>query len=479
VVNIVGSGASRQAHGGHCGCCAGFEPWQANLVTEGTDETWYALHAEGDRLTLGERDAATTFTFAISGPGMFALTLPDARGVRISDGALIASKDQPDSFVVASDDDKKVRLRTADGSYLAAGGPGAAVKTTPDAALATAFTLAPASAPTGNARGIAPKWSADPGFRDDETHSTHLWIYNRAVDWILGEESLGSGPNMAATFSEQERTALRHILSDPTFTTAVRQGIYDADNSGMTDAATSGFVFSAHFWHPVANRGGWWDPNPAINAFEYGTRYLRQSLDIRNTAQSGRLLGLAIHYLEDVTQPMHCGLYPNVPCLAALMMEAASIRAPEDLPNLVEMEPPPKFLGVTMTNWIPIPSDNYRHANYESWAMRAQQDWRLTADDLNAHDIRILRDGEIDQTHPGGDYWKAAATASLAIYRSWVNNSRSPVGADAPGAEGQIASFADAEWAADGRAMVKLAQRLVINLLLTWMSAARLAEPLR
>ena len=93
----------------------------------------------------------------------------------------------------------------------------------------------------------------------------------------------------------------------------MKKGIDAADNTGKFDVATSGFLFSAHFYNPRLNRGGWWDPKPEINALNYGKDYFQRSINDDSAESSGRSLGLAIHYLQDLCQPMHCGLYPNLP----------------------------------------------------------------------------------------------------------------------------------------------------------------------
>ena len=448
------------------GCCSGQAPKYWRFTTKGADGKSHSLHAEGDRLTIGKDDRATPFTLAIHGPETISLKLPGTQGVRASGGILMLADNEAGNLVAEGADGGGLRLHTTEGLYLVARNPGEPVELTPDAVRATAFMLKPSVAK------YAPLWAADEGFPHDEKHSTHLWIFRRAAEWILSKESLGNGPQMTATYHEHDRRAVRSWLADKTFTDQVEQGIYDADNTGKADVDTSGFIFSAHFWHLEADIGGWWDPNPKINAYEYGARYFRESLDESDLAQSGRKLGLAIHFLTDLTQPMHCGLYPNAidewsgaGLYAALLAGQLGVfhlqKPPEPLPNL--------FAG----NKASI-----RHELYEQWVLARQDQWRIAGQELNQFDIRVERGKMRDQMHPAQEYWRKAATEGLAVYRSWINDPKSPIGSEIPG-DGPIPDFVYPLWERDIRKMLHLAQRLVINLLLTWGANARIAVPFR
>src|SRR5262249_131883 len=154
-------------------------------------------------------------------------------------------------------------------------------------------------------------YAAIPGHPFDENYSTHLWIFNRVRDMVLNG-NVGTPPNLVLS------------LSDPNFTKGLQQGLYDADNLGDRKPETSGYYYSAHFYNPETGKGGWWDPidlfppespmkNVPRNALDYGLYYFKQSRKDPNPYSSGWSLGLSLHYLEDLCQPMHCGIYPNIP----------------------------------------------------------------------------------------------------------------------------------------------------------------------
>jgi hypothetical protein len=405
---------------------------------------------EDDGLVLGTGDWATVITLTIAKPGMMRLGLPDGRAVEVAQGAVrIASTGTSFALEQVADTKDGVRLRTDDGLYLRASGPGASIALTANADANTVFRFAR----TEQNRAL---WAADEGYPFDEIHSTHLWIFNRAKDRILGQDSLGNGANVQRSYRSAPRDALRYWLSDARFVQAVMQGIYDADNTGMTDKDTSGFIFSAHFWNHERNTGGFWDPNPKINAFEYGTWYFRESLKDESPESCGRKLGLAIHYLEDLTQPMHCGLYLNIPQGLAITLEILG-------------GPPAWLLGQKLFS----ADGNYRHENYEQWALRNQHGWTLTADDLNGTELDVAIFAE-----PGsdswGEYWRLAGRRGLAEFKTWLPDDMSPIGDKVPFKDGVRADFAG-RWDPGARKMVKLAQRLVINLLLSWAALSKLA----
>jgi hypothetical protein len=292
-----------------------------------------------------------------------------------------------------------------------------------------------------------------------------LWIFNRAIELICSRKSLGEGNEMRRTYDAADRNALKLCLADNEFVNGVMRGIYDADNSGNGDPATSGFYFSAHFWNPRSGRGGWWDKtdkNTDHNAYVYGTRYFGESLQDEDPKSSGHKLGLAIHYLQDLTQPMHCGLYPNAP-------------GPLELFTILYLMAPPDgspFLFGTSPSGEPVP-ENWRHENYEQWVLRKQHAWKYDTADLDL-DIPVFRVDEGGSPQWGG-YWHIAAEHAFGEWGRWKGSDKSPIGRSAPSANGAEPAFdADYFWGASASKMIRLAQRLVINLLLSWAALSKL-----
>jgi hypothetical protein len=145
-------------------------------------------------------------------------------------------------------------------------------------------------------------WLVDLDSMLDERYNTHLWVFNRVREVLLR----GNGPRKTPN--------AEFWLVHAEFTKGIAQGIHDAENYLPFDTEISGFFGSAHYYNMDTNGGPWWAPNPAtVNAVEYGLRYFQQALEDENVSSCGRSLGLAMHYLIDLTQPMHCGAFPNDP----------------------------------------------------------------------------------------------------------------------------------------------------------------------
>jgi hypothetical protein len=417
------------------GCGGGRHPLTGVFEATAADGERHCLRlAEGPdegRLLLGERDWSTVFTLVVSDSGTVTLKTRGHGTLAIVDGVVRASTTAETAFILERGaGDHEFRVRTSDGRYFSASAAGAPIALTAQEHDRTTFTFT-------RTNQFGTMWAADEGDPFDERHSTHLWIFRRAEDWILSRHSLGSGPAFTSSYREDDRLALTWCLSDPAFERAVAQGLYDADQSGVLDAATSGYIFSAHFWNPKTGKGGTWDPanyDPfpgVINAFNYGVNYFDQSLQDGDIAFIGRRLGLAMHYLQDVTQPMHCANFRNFP-----------------------------------------ESQSYQHENYEQWALSRQKEWTMTDGDLDRLDFAVLRG-----SREWSQYWYQAAQEALSQFEAWAGDSRSPIGNLAPTAwHADPPSFADQQWTAVAMHMVKRAQRLVTNLLLTWASLSVLGR---
>ena len=135
-------------------------------------------------------------------------------------------------------------------------------------------------------------------------------------------------------------------------------------------------------------------------------------------AVAGKSLGLAIHYLEDLTQPMHSGLFINVPG---------------------------------------SPHPGMRHEAYERW-MFSQQDRCLLA----VSELKLDEFQDFDFRR----YFEHAAWQSLAEFEKWVGVATSPIGVFSDFSRPQ-------NWLPVASRMLKLAQRLVAGLLLSWRPAER------
>jgi hypothetical protein len=438
-------------HGG--GCCSGLAEWRGIFSATSPGGEVHSLRVDQNDLVLGIRDLATLVTLTPSKPGMVSLGLTKGRGVEVVQGAVGIGELGKTSFVLEQVPDAKdhFRIRTEDGMYFLASKPGAPISLTAEAGAGTIWK-------PHTTDQYGQMWAADRDYPSDETHGTHLWIFNRARDLI--RESPGTG-------NEAERSILNWWLQDggwyaSLFLSGIKKGIYEADNWGDSelkswfDKDTSGTVFSAHFWNPNTDQGGWWDPNKKINAFEYGKSYFKQSLEDEDPSSCGYNLGLAIHYLEDLTQPMHCGLYPNLPTdFITWLVQVAKVVLPEEL-----------------SRYLSYAEANYRHENYEQWVLSKQGEWKLNSQELNQADYPVFRGKE-----DWAGYWRIAAKMALDRFDNWKTDDQSPIGRSTPKEKGaRTPTYADTRWVEDASKMIKLAQQLVINLLFSWASLSVLTK---
>lgn len=107
------------------------------------------------------------------------------------------------------------------------------------------------------------------------------------------------------------------------FKTALDQGLMDADYN----APWASNWWEGHFYHPVTRRNY---NGVTVSAMTEGQRYFNLSVHVGrrirkflelNTpardlyplyARAGHYLGLSLHYLTDLTQPMHAANFPNI-----------------------------------------------------------------------------------------------------------------------------------------------------------------------
>jgi phospholipase C len=146
-----------------------------------------------------------------------------------------------------------------------------------------------------------PGWDAEDVF--DETRSTHLWIVNRAIEraaaeggaigeWLAQVLQPGAGNN-----------------GDPLHT-MMCQGIYDADFVAPYNCPVLGIpTYASHFYDPTTGRN--WLGQSEPTAWTEGIAHSEASVaaylrgQFGGTDGAGYHLGLALHFMTDVTQPMH------------------------------------------------------------------------------------------------------------------------------------------------------------------------------
>ncbi|MCG9893260.1 MAG: zinc dependent phospholipase C family protein [Thermosynechococcaceae cyanobacterium MS004] len=150
---------------------------------------------------------------------------------------------------------------------------------------------------------ILPKWDAEDPF--DETRSTHLWIVKRAVRLAAQE------PNLGAALVQLIQPNLGKIGNNG-FHDNLCQGLYDADflpqynNPSLIGQPT----YKSHFYDP--DTGLNWLNETEPTALTNGRQFFNLSLDYYRSGDmknAGYNLGLSLHYLTDLTQPMHAANY--------------------------------------------------------------------------------------------------------------------------------------------------------------------------
>lgn len=144
----------------------------------------------------------------------------------------------------------------------------------------------------GEVNKIVHRWSAED--KHKEGVNSHLWIVNRAID-IMSRNT---------TLVKQDRVAQ---LNE--WRTELENGIYAADyENPYYDNST----FASHFYDP--DNGKTYIPF-AKQAKETGAKYFKlagESYKNKDMKQAFFYLGLSLHYLGDVNQPMHAANFTNL-----------------------------------------------------------------------------------------------------------------------------------------------------------------------
>jgi phospholipase C len=130
--------------------------------------------------------------------------------------------------------------------------------------------------------------------------NTHLWLLFSAASLVEGESPVG-------------KTLYRLIqpwngvLHDD-FHDALCRALWDADHRAPYTDPVFDLIptWQSHFYDPDTRMN--WTGHPGPTALSQGSRYFRQSLLAYRRKEweaAGYALGLAVHYLSDMTQPMH------------------------------------------------------------------------------------------------------------------------------------------------------------------------------
>ncbi|RKH25724.1 hypothetical protein D7Y13_23255 [Corallococcus praedator] len=166
----------------------------------------------------------------------------------------------------------------------------------------------------------------------DESSATHLWIFHRAIELLNDLGPSGAAPGVVAdgkhiaqflkfSVSPDRNNSKRPWTDNTIFHDAMVKGLYDCDwaNPWMNTC-----TWQSHFYNPVTQQSyatgllhsdthAKSAPNFAVSAIETGQygRLAVENPDLRTLLQFFYYLGVALHYFEDVTQPMHAHNFPN------------------------------------------------------------------------------------------------------------------------------------------------------------------------
>ncbi|MGE6964175.1 phospholipase C [Bacillus thuringiensis] len=135
-------------------------------------------------------------------------------------------------------------------------------------------------------------WSNEENHKEGK--NSHLWIVNGAIDIMNRNTTIVKQDNMA-------------ILQE--WRTHLENGLYVADHENpYYDSGT----FASHFYNPDTDST--YLPF-AKHAKETGSTYFRlagEAYQHKNMQQAFFYLGLSLHYLGDINQPMHAANFTNI-----------------------------------------------------------------------------------------------------------------------------------------------------------------------
>ena len=181
----------------------------------------------------------------------------------------------------------------------------------------------------------------------DQTKSTHLWLVSRAAEVARPVPVLGQriydlvAPNIKGKGTSRFHDALCEGLWDADAADPYRNSLLEGDAWYDTLSAT----YKSHFYDPSTGKNWWGETSPT--ALTEGKKFFYQSASqykLGNLSAAGYNLGLALHYLTDMTQPMHStnftvlsstpiGFHSAFETIAIQVMKQVQIRAAYQRPK--------------------------------------------------------------------------------------------------------------------------------------------------
>jgi hypothetical protein len=228
------------------------------------------------------------------------------------------------------------------------------------------------------------RWETENPF--DETDSTHLWIVNRAAA-LAGN---AGGPDGAAIAARVQPYVGK--IGDNGFHDNLCQGLYDADfKPPYNDPMVGKYrpMYYSHFYNPDTGESYNGESDPT--ALTRGRSCAAYALDCYyagDMADAGYNLGLALHYLTDLTQPMHAAnlsWFSSVPFgwhsefESRVMLSQATVSAPTTLqPNASDVLDS-YFIGAAQVTKPQAGLVWPQAANSGAWYVATDQTWAQVA----------------------------------------------------------------------------------------------------
>lgn len=175
-----------------------------------------------------------------------------------------------------------------------------------DDSLLAEIPVSTASLPDGTRQA---DWDAESV--GDETRSTHLWIVNRALGLLGQRADLPQAAAAVALLNAADcRPSWQQGLADADFKAAYDGGTFDVPVGGSTALLVlSGATWASHFYDP--DSGVNYQGQKSPTAYDQGLAHLANARAqlAKDRANACYELGLSLHYLTDLTQPMHASNY--------------------------------------------------------------------------------------------------------------------------------------------------------------------------
>ncbi len=148
---------------------------------------------------------------------------------------------------------------------------------------------------------------------NDETKSTHLWIVDRAIE-LLAARSESQAKTIVATMNEPTcRTFWEQGLVDTDYLAPYNDGVYDTEpGNGTLTLLASGATWKSHFYDPDTQKNYRGETSPTART--QASLYMSAAASdwrAKNRNYACYRLGVSLHYLTDVTQPMHAANFSS------------------------------------------------------------------------------------------------------------------------------------------------------------------------